>query len=33
MCIRDRTYALHKLTQAPGLAAVVAGSLEYAVQP
>ena len=28
-----QTYALHKLTQAPGLAAVVAGSIEYAVQP
>ncbi|MBB1626999.1 acyl-CoA dehydrogenase [Achromobacter sp. UMC71] len=28
-----QTYALHKLTQAPGLAAVVAGSNEYAIQP
>lgn len=28
-----QTYALHKLTQAPGLAAVVAGSNEYDIQP
>ncbi|QYJ23572.1 acyl-CoA dehydrogenase [Achromobacter sp. ES-001] len=28
-----QTYALHKLTQAPGLAAVVLGSKDYAVQP
>ncbi|MGE8635224.1 MAG: acyl-CoA dehydrogenase [Achromobacter piechaudii] len=28
-----QTYALHKLTQAPGLAAVVLGSRDYAVQP
>ena len=26
-------YALHRLTQAPGLAAVVLGSIDYAVQP
>ncbi|MNT20089.1 hypothetical protein D3C72_1553840 [compost metagenome] len=26
-------YALHKLTQAPGLAAVVLGSRDYEVQP
>ena len=28
-----QAYALHKLTQAPGLAAVVLGSGEYEVQP
>jgi len=26
-------YALHKLTQAPGLAAVVLGSKDYEIQP